>query len=287
MTGILFALLTAVLKGTRDLISKRALKKAPVFAVLSLAYIAAFLISLPFSLSQPVPEINPMYWPIMIIAVGASVVGQALYLKSIQISEVSHVVPLITFSPIFTMLIAPFIVGEVPTLLGAVGVCSIVAGAYISNVQKSKDGDLLTPFKELFRHKGSQLMLIVALIWSVASVIEKVGIQLSAPLFWAMSMQFFIAVAFTIIAFARSSFKDLPRRYILLILLLGCLQGASYMSQAMAVSTTFVVYAIAIKRLSVLFTVVFGYLIFKESNFRQRLLGSVLMVLGVILIVLA
>ncbi len=43
MLGILLSLVAAVFKGSRDVVSKRALKKAPVFAVLGLSTFFAFL----------------------------------------------------------------------------------------------------------------------------------------------------------------------------------------------------------------------------------------------------
>lgn len=53
-----------------------------------------------------------------------------------------------------------------------------------------------------------------------------------------------------------------------------------------AVSMTLVAYAIAIKRTSILFTVLWGALLFKEKNFKERLIGAAIMLAGVLLITL-
>jgi len=53
-----------------------------------------------------------------------------------------------------------------------------------------------------------------------------------------------------------------------------------------AISLTQVAYMISIKRLSLLMGVLFGYLFFKETNIRERFVGTLLMIIGFALIVL-
>ncbi|MCX7957891.1 MAG: EamA family transporter, partial [Deltaproteobacteria bacterium] len=45
-------------------------------------------------------------------------------------------------------------------------------------------------------------------------------------------------------------------------------------------------YAIALKRTSILFAVLWGRLFFNEADFRKRILGSIIVLTGVIIIVL-
>ena len=55
----------------------------------------------------------------------------------------------------------------------------------------------------------------------------------------------------------------------------------------MAINLTLVAYVIAIKRTSAIMSSLFGFWLFKEKGIKERLLGVVLMVLGVILITLS
>ncbi len=55
-------------------------------------------------------------------------------------------------------------------------------------------------------------------------------------------------------------------------------------SQMTALSLTLVAYVIAIKRTSAVFSVILGWAIFRERGFKARLLGSSIMLLGVIAI---
>jgi len=54
--------------------------------------------------------------------------------------------------------------------------------------------------------------------------------------------------------------------------------------QMLAVSLTLVAHVIAIKRTSTLLSVLWGFLIFKETGLKERLLGAGIMVVGVLLI---
>ena len=53
----------------------------------------------------------------------------------------------------------------------------------------------------------------------------------------------------------------------------------------LAISLTKVAYMISVKRLSLLFGVLYGHYLFREGCLRERLLGTTLMLAGVILIV--
>jgi uncharacterized membrane protein len=54
--------------------------------------------------------------------------------------------------------------------------------------------------------------------------------------------------------------------------------------QMLAVSLTLVAHVIAIKRTSTMMSVLWGFLVFKEAGFKERLLGASIMIAGVLLI---
>jgi len=53
-----------------------------------------------------------------------------------------------------------------------------------------------------------------------------------------------------------------------------------------AINLALVAYVIAIKRTSVIMSVIFGWLIFKEKGIKERAAGSIIMLLGVFIILL-
>lgn len=121
-----------------------------------------------------------------------------LYLRAIQISEISSVVPLIAFTSMFLLIISPIMIGEIPTVYGFIGVVLIIAGSYILNIEKGQR-KLTEPLKRLLTNKGSRLMLLTAFIWSITSNIDKIGIKNSSPLFWVISEKIVILIIVSII----------------------------------------------------------------------------------------
>ena len=70
------------------------------------------------------------------------------------------------------------------------------------------------------------------------------------------------------------------------LLPMGLFSGLGMVSQMTALQLALVSYVISIKRTSAIISVCWGHWIFKEKGFKERLWGTVLMVIGVLLIAL-
>ena len=83
--------------------------------------------------------------------------------------------------------------------------------------------------------------------------------------------------------------NDIPVsvKHLKLLLPIGFFAAVRAVTQMLAINLTLVAYVISIKRTSVLFSIVFAYLVFKEKGIKERLSGAILMVLGVCLITLS
>ncbi len=128
---------------------------------------------------------------------------------------------------------------------------------------------------------GVPLMLLVAAIWSISAVYDKVATVASSPAFYTtfFSLAFALAYAPLFVLGMRKRPPDLatwPR-----LLLLGLFTAIMILSQFAALEMTVASYVIAIKRAGMVLAVVFGYLFFKEKHLRARLTGAVLMAAGV------
>ncbi|MDD5435476.1 MAG: EamA family transporter, partial [Nitrospira sp.] len=67
----------------------------------------------------------------------------------------------------------------------------------------------------------------------------------------------------------------------------GIFYGLMAATHMIAMKLTKVAYMISVKRLSLLIGITYGYFLFKEENFRERLLGAILMFIGFVMIVTA
>jgi uncharacterized membrane protein len=58
-------------------------------------------------------------------------------------------------------------------------------------------------------------------------------------------------------------------------------------SHMVAMSLAKVAYMISVKRISLIISVIYGYLLFKEENIKERLFGATLMFIGFVMVVTA
>lgn len=286
MTWFLFAFLTALFRSLTDVAGKFGLKNMDEYIV---AW-ALFLFALPFIslllFFTEIPEIGPKFWLALFVGGGLNVFTNLIYMRAIKLSDLSITIPMVTFTPLFMLITSPIILGEFPNVYGITGIILIVSGSYMLNLKEKKKG-YLEPFKALVKEKGPRLMLLVAFIWSITANFDKIGIEHSSVFFWPVAVNAFIAVGFIPVVLTKSKGKtrQLTKNYKTL-LPIGLFHGLMIVFQMIAVSMTLVAYVISIKRTSATLSVLFGSLFFKEKGLRERLAGSLIMILGVVLITL-
>ena len=169
---------------------------------------------------------------------------------------------------------------------GLFGVLLIAVGSYLLNVDQAGHGFLM-PIKAVFREKGSLIMIIVAGIFSINANLGKMAIRETNPFFFTIfysGIMTLIILPFPII-FSKSPIRKLKERFGI-FLGIGFAMALMVLFHMMAIVRIEVAYMISIKRTSPIFSVLFGCLFLHEVNFSERLMGSVVMFLGVLLILL-
>ena len=126
-------------------------------------------------------------------------------------------------------------------------------------------------------------MVVVAFIWSITSTFDKVGVLNSSPIFWAIVLFGLIALGILplIILKSKNPIQGI-RLHWRLLLAAGVANGIGVGCQMVAVGMVAVTQVIAVKRMSALISVGFGYFVFGEKGIRERLLGAGIMVTGVV-----
>ncbi len=279
-----FALLTALSLSTADTLSKIALRDTDdtVIAWVREGYALPFL-ALVF-LFIPVPSLDPTFWKALAALLPLEITALILYMKAIRLSPLSLCIPFMALSPVFIIIIAFIFLGERPGIIGVAGIMMIAAGAYMLNASASRYG-VLGPIKAIAKEPGAVLMTVVALIYSITSTLGKVAIEHSSPLFFGFFYPLVLTSGLTVYAGARGRLKGVAA-FPLRFLLIGLFTATMVISHFMALSRTQVAYMISVKRTSLIFSVIYGKIVFNEERIRERLLGSVIMVAGVVLIVL-
>lgn len=233
---------------------------------------------------QGIPEITGDFL-LYVIPQGLMIAGASLLIaKAYKESDASIVTPMYAISPILVVGTSFLILGEVPTLRGLLGVLFIAFGAYTLKIDGSRK--FTDPLRKLWEERGVQLILIVIIIYSVTANIDKLGVNASSAVMWPLAIYVLSSTFLLPVMMKKSSDWQLKIKTDWKPLgVLGVLGGVSIILQMMAFKLTMVSYVIAIKRLSIPITIIFSFFMLNEKDsFRERIAGSVLMIIGALLI---
>jgi drug/metabolite transporter (DMT)-like permease len=249
------------------------------------------LFSLPLLITSlffiPFPPLDSRFYRAFLTALPLEIIAIILYMKALKVSPLSLTLPFLSLTPVFLIIVSYIILGEKISVIGALGVLFIAIGGYTLNLKEFKKG-IFEPFVAIKKEKGSIFMIIVALIYSFTSSLGKEAIEHSSPVFFGVSYYVVLFIALTPVVLYKSM-KDPwmigSNGAVRATILPGILDSVMCITHMIAMSLTKVAYMISVKRLSLLIGIFYGYLFFKESGIRERLLGTVLMLTGFVLIV--
>jgi len=283
MLGYMYAFGAAFSTAASDTLAKQALRhhSAVVIAWVRLGYASIFL--LPLLYFFPIPELDGFFWIIIAFMLPLEICAIILYMKALQISPMSLVVPFLSLTPVFTIVTSFLILGELPDLFGLLGVFLIVAGAFCINIHLFREG-ILQPFRSILAEKGVLLMMAVAFIYSITSTLGKAAIQHSSPAFMGICYIPMISLCLLPLAIRNGMRVSNLRVGGSIFFLIGATQAIQALLHFKAISMILVSYMISVKRMSLLLSVIIGGVYFHEKHIRERLAGSLLMFLGVVLI---
>ncbi len=244
------------------------------------------LILLPLGLMRGIPAVDSTFWVIIALRMIMDPIAIYLFTQSMRASELSLVLPLLTFGPVFTILSSIPINGEIPKPAGLVGFILVLIGMYFLFLKPGKN--FLSPFEHLFE-RSSLYMLIAAMIWGVQVSLFKKGVIHSNPGFFTLVGTIGIFLVFTVIVLAKFR-KQIPvvfnKRRLVHLSLLGLFDGLTVFFRMSALSYGLAGYVAALNRTSIVFSSILGMALYKEP-LGKRIVPIVIMILGVCLVTLA
>lgn len=232
------------------------------------------------------PALGPAFWWVVAAMLPLEVTATLLYMRSLKVCHLSLCIPFLAFTPVFMILTGRVLLGEGLNRWGILGTLLIAGGSYILSLGTGQTG-FFAPLLALTRESGARMMLAVAAIYSLTAALFKLAILQSEPVFCGVVYP----LAFTGVMLAgyplnRGELGPLLSVRVPWGLALGFCVVLSVLSLVHGLSLAPAAYLIAVKRLSLLFSVLLGGLWLKERPFLPRLLGTALMCAGVALIAL-
>ncbi|MFH0734370.1 MAG: EamA family transporter [bacterium] len=283
---LIFALLNPLSEAIRSLISKKTSKTVDPLIIAWTNYVFPFFVFLP-GLFFIELKFSLQFWVAVSITAFINLLATIFYNKALAYGDISSVMPMLSFTPLFLLITSPILIGEFPNIYGLLGVLLIVIGSYLLNIKTNKKG-FFEPFKSLIKNKGTRYMLFVSFIWSISANFDKISINSSSVYQHLIIINILIFTSLT----AFTAYKKKFNKQNLFenkkpLMLISSLAVGSFIFHMAALSLTLVAYVIALKRLSGLLSVFFGFYFLKEADIKSRMLGALIMFLGVVLIVLA
>lgn len=105
-------------------------------------------------------------------ALGLHVVANVLLMKALQLSPLSATIPFLSFTPVFTSLIAFGLLGERLGVGQWIGIALVVGGALLVNARPGE-----SPWRALRREPGSLMVVGVAGCWSLTANLDKMALE--------------------------------------------------------------------------------------------------------------
>jgi uncharacterized membrane protein len=234
------------------------------------------------------PEI---YFPVEIIPfLAASGVAETVYFlalgKAYEEGDLSVVYPVARSSPMFVAIAASLLIGERITTWGVLGIALILVGVYVLHLKGWSREELARPLKALGA-PASRYAFVAALGTTVYSISDKLGVTAVDPLLYSFWLGFVITGMLSIVIVSRrglSIIREELRGSLLRVSVAGVLMKGGYMLVLVAMSLAQVSYILALRQVSVVLGAALGVAFLKERYGGVRIVGSIIIFLGVYLL---
>lgn len=214
------------------------------------------------------------------IATGAS---WLCYFKAISIGDVNKVVPLDKSSTVLAAVIAIIFLGESVTVPKITGLIAVTVGTYM--MIGKKDGAVEKKRGLGWFFYGSLSAVFAAL----TSVLAKVGIEnVDSNLATTVRTAVVLVMAWLAVLVTGKGklVKETTKKELLFIVISGILTGASWLCYYRALQLGEVSVVVPIDKLSILVSIAFSYIVFKEKLTLKSFMGLMIIVVGTLCLLL-
>lgn len=214
------------------------------------------------------------------IATGAS---WLCYFKAISIGDVNKVVPLDKSSTVLAAVIAIIFLGESVTVPKITGLIAVTVGTYMMIGKKDGAGEKKRGLGWFFY--GSLSAVFAAL----TSVLAKVGIEnVESNLATTVRTAVVLVMAWLAVLVTGKGklVKETTKKELLFIVISGILTGASWLCYYRALQLGEVSVVVPIDKLSILVSIAFSYIVFKEKLTLKSFMGLMIIVVGTLCLLL-
>ncbi len=286
---IMFAFGSALFAGLTSILAKCGIKKTDstaatairTIAVLAFSWLMVFIVG---SQSE-ITSISLKSWVFLILSGIATGASWLCYFKALSLGDINKVVPIDKSSTVLTIILALIFFGEEITPVKLAAIVLIAVGTFLM-IQKRET-------KASSGEKGKSAgwliyALLSAVFASLTSILGKIGIDnVESNLGTAIRTAVVLLMAWMMVFITnkQSSLKQIDKKELCFILVSGVATGASWLCYYKALQDGPASVVVPIDKLSILVTVAFSYIVFKEKLSVKSLVGLIMIVAGTLMMI--
>lgn len=278
---LIVAALSALFAGITSILAKCGIRKTDsdvatalkTIVVLIFSWIMVFVVGSAGTISQ----IQPASYLFLILSGAATGASWMCYFKALSIGDVNKVVPIDKSSTVLTVLLAIILFHETDHLAVKLTGTVLLGAGVILMVEKKKTAQTANGNAYILYAIGS------AVFAALTSILAKIGISgVESNLGTAIRTIVVLIMAWVMVAVKgkMSELKNLDKHELLFIGLSGIATGASWLCYYYAIQNGVVSVVVPIDKMSLLVSIVFSYVVFKEKMSGRAVCGLALMLLG-------
>lgn len=285
---VLYAFGSAFFAGLTSILAKCGIKKADsnvatairTIVVLIFSWIMVFVVGA----QGQIMDVSAKTWIFLILSGIATGASWLCYFRALQIGDVNRVVPIDKSSTILTIILAFIFFREEISALKLVCVVLITIGTYMMITKKEISQD------EQDKTKGSHGWLFYAVLSAVfaslTSILGKVGIEeINSNLGTAIRTAVVLIMAWIVVFVTgkQHTIKHIEKNELGFICLSGLATGSSWLCYYKALQDGLASVVVPIDKLSIVVTIAFSYIVFREKLTIKSFAGLVLIIAGTLL----
>lgn len=277
---IVLAFLSALFAGLTSILAKCGIRRTDSIVATAIrtvvVLIMAFCMTLIVGSTGQITSISPKSWIFLVLSGIATGGSWLCYFKALQLGDVNKVVPIDKSSTVLTIIFAAVFLREPVSWLGWLCVVGIAVGTYLMIEKKARTGGA-----------KSRAWLIYAALSAVfaalTSILGKIGIEnVESNLGTTVRTAVVLLAAWGMVLVTKkgSQLKTIPKKELVFICLSGLATGGSWLCCYKALKDGLASIVVPVDKLSILVTVAFSYMVFREKLTLKSAIGFLLIVAG-------
>lgn len=281
---IVSAVLSALFAGLTSIFAKCGIKKTDSDVATALRTTVVLLFSwimvLVVGSQNQISSISARSFLFLILSGAATGASWICYFKALSCGDVNKVVPIDKSSTVISVLLAIFLLGETDNLaVKLIATAFISVGIFLMVEKKETE-------QKQEKRQWALYASLSAVLAALTSILAKIGIDgVESNLATAVRTCVVLVMAWLIVLIKgkQKQVKAVDKKELVFICISGVLTGASWLFYYSAIKHGKVSVVVPIDKLSIIVSIAFSYIVFKEKLSKKAFLGLVLMVAGTLI----